>query len=297
MTPSFLTRNSESSKTFGPSSSTCSRETRVSGEVRGHRIQLAHHAHAGAGGRDDGVVTAEDLDEAPHQRDGLALVAGVEVHLAAARLREGKVHLHPETFEDLDGRPARLGEERIVEAGYKERHAHRSVPPPSYLRAPMIDHSRSSRPGRRGRSSPVAIAAAGHRHLRRLSRRPDLLRDQEREHVGLERDPDRHHDRKPDGPLQDQAQQVALLALQARGARADGEVLRADHLPQDAAGGVGAHRQVRADPDLLGRDLLQVGEQRVGGGVRARKRHPEPPDERGEEREQDARRGERQARV
>src|SRR5688500_17773536 len=87
------------------------RETRVPGQLGGHGIQLAHHAHAGTGGRDDGVVTVEDLDEAPYQRYRLALVAGVEVHLAAARLREGKVHLHPETFQDLDGRPARLREE------------------------------------------------------------------------------------------------------------------------------------------------------------------------------------------
>ena len=103
-------------------------EALVPGEVGGHRVELAHHAHAGAGGRDDGLVTAEDLHKAPHQGDGLALVARVEVHLAAARLRVGKVYLHPETFENLDRGPSCLGEERVVEAGYKERHAHRYSP-------------------------------------------------------------------------------------------------------------------------------------------------------------------------
>src|SRR5215216_7193822 len=106
-------------------------ETPVPGEISGHRVELADHAHAGAGGCDDGLVTAEDLHEAPHEGYSLALVAGVEVHLAAARLRVGKVYLHPQTFENLDGSLSRLGEERVVEAGYKECHAHRySLPYP-----------------------------------------------------------------------------------------------------------------------------------------------------------------------
>src|SRR5215210_961431 len=115
-------------------------ETPVPGEVCGHRVELAHHAHAGAGGRDDGLVTAEDLDEASHEGYCLALVSRVEVHLAAARLRAGKVYLHPETFENLDRSPARLGEERVVEAGYEERDAHRYVPFSSVSESPMIDH-------------------------------------------------------------------------------------------------------------------------------------------------------------
>src|SRR5215218_5011333 len=112
----------------------------VPGEVRGHRVELAHHAHAGAGGCDDGLVTAEDLNESPHEGYGLALVARVEVHLAAARLRVGKVYLHTDAFEKLDGSPTRLGEERVVEAGYKERHAHRYIPFSLVSKSPMIDH-------------------------------------------------------------------------------------------------------------------------------------------------------------
>src|SRR5829696_2115847 len=116
-------------------------ETRVPGQFGGHGIQFAHHAHAGARGCDDGLVTAEDLDETPHQRYRLALVARVEVHLPAARLCEGKVHLHPETLENLHGGTSRLGEERVVEAGYKERHAHRYLPFSLVPYSTIIDHS------------------------------------------------------------------------------------------------------------------------------------------------------------
>src|SRR5215204_467305 len=219
-------------------------ETPVSCQVRGHRVELAHHAHAGARGCDDGLVTAEDLDEAPHEGYGFALVACVEVHLPAARLRVRKVYLHPEAFENLDGSPSRLGKERVVEAGYEERHSHRYIPLP-------------------GEMNLLALPAAR-----------DLLRDHELEYVGLEDHQYGHHDGQPDRPPQNQAQEVALLALEACGTRAYGEVLRADHLPQNATRGVGADGQVGAQPDLLGRDLLEVGEQGIRRGVRARERHP-----------------------
>jgi hypothetical protein len=93
-------------------------------QLGGHGVELAHHAHTGAGGGDDGLVRREDLDEAPYQGYRLALVAGVEVHLAAAGLGEGKLDLVPEPLEHLDGRPAGLGEERVVEAGYEQRYSH-----------------------------------------------------------------------------------------------------------------------------------------------------------------------------
>src|SRR5215204_4134134 len=116
-----------------------------------------------------------------------------------------------------------------------------------------------------------------------------------REHVGLDENDDRHNYRQADGPWQDQPEEVALLALKARRARTDGEVLRADHLTQHATRGVGPHGQDRADPYLLGRHLLQVGEEGVRGGIRARERYTQPPDERGEEREEETGGGKRQA--
>src|SRR5215216_7272083 len=46
------------------------------------------------------------------------------MHLPAAGLLEGELDLVPEALEHLDGRPARLREERVVEAGYEQRYAH-----------------------------------------------------------------------------------------------------------------------------------------------------------------------------
>src|SRR5215204_903777 len=80
------------------------------------------------------------------------------------------------------------------------------------------------------------------------SRLTIVLRSREFEYVGLEDHKDGHHDRQADRPLQDQAQEVSLLALEARGARSDGKVLRRDHLPQNATRGVGADGQVGAQP-------------------------------------------------
>src|SRR5829696_6985143 len=71
-----------------------------------------------------------------------------------------------------------------------------------------------------------------------------LLRNHEFEYVGLEDHKDGHHDRQADRPLQDQAQEVSLLALEARGARSDGKVLRRDHLPQNATRGVGEAKHI-----------------------------------------------------
>src|SRR5215210_5815017 len=122
-----------------------------------------------------------------------------------------------------------------------------------------------------------------------------LTGDHELQHVGLEDHKDGHHDGQAYRPLQNQAQEVAFLALKARGTRTYGQVLGRDHLPQHAARRVGANGQVGTDIELLGRDLLQVGEQSVRGGVGARQRHPEPPNDRREEWEQDARGGSRQA--
>src|SRR5215208_2309541 len=139
-------------------------------------------------------------------------------------------------------------------------------------------------PSPNARDEPQALSAAR-----------DLLRDHELEYVSLQDHQDGHHDGQPDRPLQNQTQEISFLALQARCARAYGEVLRADHLPQDATRGVGADGQVGAQPDLLCRDFLQVGEQGVRRSVRSRERHPEPPDDGREEREQEARGGSRQA--
>src|SRR5215210_6475805 len=74
-------------------------ETFVVCEAGCHRVELTYHADAGARGRHDRLIVFEGLDEAPDERYRLALVAGVEVHLAAAGLREGEGYLYPEAFE------------------------------------------------------------------------------------------------------------------------------------------------------------------------------------------------------
>src|ERR687889_633790 len=93
-------------------------------QLRGHRVEFADHADAGARGCDDSLVVLEDPYETPDQRYRLALVASVEVHLAAAGLIQREVHLYTEAFKDLDGRLPRLREERVVKARDKERDAH-----------------------------------------------------------------------------------------------------------------------------------------------------------------------------
>src|SRR4051812_24340598 len=103
-------------------------EALVVREVGRHGVELAYHADAGARGRHDCLVVLEGLDETLDERYRLALVAGVEMHLAAAGLREGESYLYPEAFEDLDRCPAGLGKEGVVEAGDKERNAHGRSP-------------------------------------------------------------------------------------------------------------------------------------------------------------------------
>jgi len=91
------------------------------GEVQ---VLGAHGRGAGGGGDHHRLGVAEHVHEAPHEGQGLALVAGVVVHLAAAGLRLGELDPVPEPLQHGDGRLSGFGEERVVEAGDEERHAH-----------------------------------------------------------------------------------------------------------------------------------------------------------------------------
>jgi hypothetical protein len=84
------------------------------------------HRDARAGRADDGVRArlAERAHEPPDQRDRLAAVAGVRVHLAAAGLLAREDDLVPEPLEHGDGRLPGLREERVVQAGDEERDPH-----------------------------------------------------------------------------------------------------------------------------------------------------------------------------
>jgi hypothetical protein len=53
----------------------------------------------------------------PHQRDGLTLIAGVEVHLTAAGLFEREIDRVAQPLQQPHHRTPGLGENRIVETG------------------------------------------------------------------------------------------------------------------------------------------------------------------------------------
>ena len=76
---------------------------------------------------------------------------------------------------------------------------------------------------------------------------------------------------------------------------ADRQVLRRDHLPEHAAGGVRRREQRRVEARLLGRGHLQRAEQRVRRRVRAGDRDAEPADDRRQEGEDAARAGDPEA--
>src|SRR5829696_2240041 len=112
----------------------------VVGEIRGHRVELAHHADARARRRDYRLVALEDLDEAPDEGDGFPLIPGVEVHLAAAGLFGGEHDLVAEALEQAHGRPPRLREQRVVKARDEQGHAHSLSSSFDGGRAAMITH-------------------------------------------------------------------------------------------------------------------------------------------------------------
>src|SRR5260221_1381158 len=88
-------------------------------------IHVAHHADARGRRRDHDVGVGKDVYEMTHERQRLALIARVVVHLATTGLRLGEVHRVPQALEDGDGRLPDLGKERVVETGDEERDSHR----------------------------------------------------------------------------------------------------------------------------------------------------------------------------
>jgi len=88
----------------------------------GHQlVVLAHHGDAGSRRHADRFSVAEHLNKAANEGHGFAVVAGVVVHLAATRLLNGEDDGVAEAFEEARNSDARLGEERVVVAGDKER--------------------------------------------------------------------------------------------------------------------------------------------------------------------------------
>ena len=105
------------------------RQPLIAGQLGHLGIELVHHPHARGRRRDDQLGVAEDLDEVPDQRDRLALVAGVVVHLPATGLGGREVDRVAEPLEQAHHGPSGGGEEGVVEARNEQTHAHGSVVP------------------------------------------------------------------------------------------------------------------------------------------------------------------------
>ena len=117
VTPRSSTSSSLSSRTPGhaaPRPPPGAPIARIGGE---DRVVEADHRGARRGGRDDPVVRLELRDEPADDAAAPGRVAGVEVHLAAARLVGRELDGHPEPLEHPDGRLSDLREEQVVEAG------------------------------------------------------------------------------------------------------------------------------------------------------------------------------------
>jgi len=62
------------------------------------------------------------------QRQSFARIAGVDVHLSAARLRQRHLHRHAQAPQQRDGGLAHLRHEPVHEAGDEQRHPHERAP-------------------------------------------------------------------------------------------------------------------------------------------------------------------------
>ena len=95
--------------------------------VDGRRVRaklLAHHARAGCRGRHDGLVPLEHPGKPARQREPLVGVAAVQMHLPAAGLLLGELHLHAEPVQQPHDRLPGGREQRVAEAGDEETDAH-----------------------------------------------------------------------------------------------------------------------------------------------------------------------------
>ena len=88
------------------------------------RVQLTDDADARRRRGDDRVEPGERVDEPPRQHRGVGLIAGVEMHLAAAGLLRRELNLVAEPLEDPARRADRIREHRVGDAGREQRYPH-----------------------------------------------------------------------------------------------------------------------------------------------------------------------------
>ncbi len=92
-------------------------ESAIAGFVRQMCVVLADHCHArGRWGTDDSGVL-EYVNEALHERERFAAIAGVEMHLAAAGLRGKELNGVPQALQHMNNGLPRLWEQRVVVTG------------------------------------------------------------------------------------------------------------------------------------------------------------------------------------
>jgi hypothetical protein len=87
------------------------------------RIKLAHHAEHTTPTARHHFGVAKDIDEMTCEWNRLALVAGVEVHLATAGLLQGKSTVW-RAFQHPHRRLASLRKQRVVKTAEKKRYLH-----------------------------------------------------------------------------------------------------------------------------------------------------------------------------
>src|SRR5262245_40222724 len=105
--------------------------------------------------------------------------------------------------------------------------------------------------------------------------------DHPRNHVRLQHREDAHQGREDEAVDDDAREDLTLAADGADACRADGEVLRADHLAHDARGTVGGAHEHRVEARDLGRRGLERTEEGVRRGVTAGEEHADHAEPRG----------------
>ncbi len=91
---------------------------------RGFPVVIANHGHAGRRRNANDFRIAKDLYEMPYQRQSLAHIPGIPVHLSAAALGRQEFNGVTQPLENAHYRFPGLREESVVIAGDKKRNAH-----------------------------------------------------------------------------------------------------------------------------------------------------------------------------
>ena len=87
-------------------------------------VLVPHGRRTGTGWHHDRLAAGEGPDVSPHQRQGRARIAAVDVHLPAAGLPGRHSHRHAEPVQQPDHGAAHLGPPRVDQAGDEQADSH-----------------------------------------------------------------------------------------------------------------------------------------------------------------------------